>query len=114
MLVGGLGSCAYLYQLLEPEFARKNITVLQPDGPKPWTAICRGAVIRGLSDMDVRSAVSSMIVKRVSRYSYGIAATDEYIEGQHDVMDRAWDPVEGMFVARNQMDWYLRRVSSRW
>ena len=84
--------------------------VLQPGGPRPWTAICRGAVIRGLSDAEIKSQTQSLVVSRVSRINYGILFTAPFDEEKHDERDRVWDEDELRWRANNQMDWYLKKV----
>ncbi|PTD11909.1 hypothetical protein FCULG_00003505 [Fusarium culmorum] len=45
ILVGGFGRSRYLFNRLQERF---QSTILQSNGNKPWTAICRGAVVQGL------------------------------------------------------------------
>lgn len=111
LLVGGLGNCNYLYQELNQEFERKGINVLQSNGPRPWTAICRGAVIRGLSDAEIQSQKRSLILSRVSRHNYGIVYQPKFDEMKHDRQDRIMCPKELCYKAKDQMAWYLKMVS---
>jgi hypothetical protein len=111
LLVGGLGACQYLYSQLHKEFDPKGIMVLQPGGPRPWTAICRGAVIRGLSDAEIQSQSHSLVVSRVSRVSYGMSYRTRFDDDIHHLDDRIWDSQELCWKAENQMHWYLKRVS---
>ena len=115
LMVGGLGACNYLYQELRTEYQATNtqktaISVLQPSGARPWTAICRGAVIRGLSATEPESVKRSLIVARVSRWSYGIVFTSPWDATKHDPQDKFWDAQELKHKADNQMEWYLARV----
>ncbi|QYS98211.1 hypothetical protein H0G86_005401 [Trichoderma simmonsii] len=53
VLVGGFGRQPFLYTRLDDQLNRKKdqtekTEVLQGSGAEPWTAVCRGAVIRGL------------------------------------------------------------------
>lgn len=84
--------------------------VLQPSGTRPWTAIFRGAVIRGLSDAEIKSKKSSMVISRVSRVNYGITFQTTFHETEHDAADKLWDSRELRYMATNQMEWYLKRV----
>lgn len=51
-----------------------------------------------------------MVVSRVSRVNYAVKKNSAYREGTHDPDDKYWDDAELNWKARNQMDWYLRRV----
>ncbi|RFU72730.1 hypothetical protein TARUN_9533 [Trichoderma arundinaceum] len=64
ILVGGFGRQPYLYTCIQVALERDiklegKTEVLQSPGAEPWTAICRGAVIRGLelSDNTTESTV---------------------------------------------------------
>ncbi|UKZ77425.1 hypothetical protein TrVFT333_005146 [Trichoderma virens FT-333] len=53
VLVGGFGRQPFLYTRLQDQLNRKKsqeekTELLQGSGAEPWTAVCRGAVIRGL------------------------------------------------------------------
>ncbi|KAL7936286.1 HSP70 family [Trichoderma chlorosporum] len=60
VLVGGFGRQPFLYTRLQDQLNRKKsqkerTEVLQGSGAEPWTAVCRGAVIRGLELSDNRT-----------------------------------------------------------
>jgi hypothetical protein len=105
ILVGGFGSCNYLYEQLRSEHEKDGIMILQPRRDGPWTAICRGAVIRAAS-----SGSSSIVRSRVSRYSYGTEAHEAFLEGHHDPADKYWCSYKDMWRAQSQMTWYVRKV----
>ncbi|KAK5107132.1 hypothetical protein LTR62_001690 [Meristemomyces frigidus] len=117
LLVGGLGACNYLYQELRIEYRAtsktqaKAVDVLQPSGARPWTAICRGAVIRGLSATPVGSEKGSLVVARVSRLSYGIVFMSGWDDSLYEQQDKYWCTQEMAWKADNQMHWYLERGS---
>ncbi|KAH0537660.1 hypothetical protein FGG08_005573 [Glutinoglossum americanum] len=90
LLVGGFGDNKYLFQQLEKHF--KGIPVQQPH--KAWTAVSRGAVLRGLTE-----GVDETITNFISNYHYGVA------------FDIFCD-VEQVYKARDQMKWYLHRGES--
>ena len=48
----------------------------------------------------------------VSRANYGIAYKERFDENKHLNEDKYWDEIEGCFMAKHQMQWYLNRVSS--
>jgi hypothetical protein len=116
MLVGGLGSNQYLYRVLKKQlkdeskelYNSKSIEVHQPHGDRPWTAVCRGAVLRGLSEGSARPA--GKVEVRKSRLSYGIRPQVPFDPKIHSDYDKWQDPQELGWVTY-QMDWYLKRVS---
>jgi hypothetical protein len=68
-----------------------------------WAAICRGAVLRGLGNQ--------LVVNHISKYNYGITCAPDFQEGYHLEVDRVADAVRQVPVAKNQMRWFLHRVS---
>ena len=51
-----------------------------------------------------------MVASTVSRASYGIVFQDRFHGHRHLEEDRQWDAHEGMWMAKKQMKWYLKRV----
>lgn len=77
-----------------------------------WTAVCRGAVIKGLSDSGVSDAFKIDVGSRISRANYGtLLNLFPFEEGKDDPRDRAWCPVQQGFLAVNQVEWFLKTVS---
>ncbi|TGJ86878.1 hypothetical protein E0Z10_g1906 [Xylaria hypoxylon] len=111
ILVGGLGASPYLYDYLKAMHSKAGITVLQSGGIKPRTAICRGAVMKGFLEEPDQHGVSApiMIASTVSRASYGIDFLAKFDTLHHVEEDRVWDYDEALWMARNQMTWYLKR-----
>ena len=73
-----------------------------------WTAICRGAVLKALTN----SSLPGPTVKtRISRCNYGTRYHTDFNPMKHIEFDRYIDPVSGRPKARNQLQWYLERVS---
>lgn len=120
LLVGGFGQCRYLleraqarYQgqmldsLIFPQKRNKRdvsepiqdrIEILQPN--HAWTAVVRGAVLRGLEGDIIRG--------RKSRYNYGTVANvvfDRHTHGGRPFKDRH----ERVYYKRNVMQWFLKR-----
>ncbi|KAK4079303.1 hypothetical protein Trihar35433_408 [Trichoderma harzianum] len=61
VLVGGFGRQLFLYTRLQDLLNRKKgqkekTEILQGSGAEPWTAVCRGAVIRGLEQSEDTAA----------------------------------------------------------
>jgi hypothetical protein len=110
-LVGGFGRCQYLYTKLRKSalLAGDRIDILQGSGDRPWTAICRGAVLRGLmtnADLPTSVAISS----RVSRASYGIITNSHFVEGIDDPAKREWNSRELEYKIE-KVKWFLEVVS---
>ncbi|PHH86733.1 hypothetical protein CDD83_9820 [Cordyceps sp. RAO-2017] len=86
VLVGGLGNSQVLYRALAKEIeAEFPLTeLLQAQGDRPWTAVCRGAVLRGLARCGPSPDAQ-----------------------EHDVRDKAWCPVSREFLAVDQVKWFI-------
>lgn len=86
------------------------------------TAICRGAVFKGfLNDRDTsgddpREEPGSLpitVTSTVSRASFGIEFHAPFKKDEHLQQDKIWDIHEGVWKAKNQMHWFLRKVSKK-
>ncbi|KAH6629649.1 hypothetical protein C7974DRAFT_394938 [Boeremia exigua] len=109
ILVGGFGSCKYLHNVLETENAHRGIDVYQSKGNKPWTAICRGAVLKGFGPL---SESGPIVETRISRCNYGLVFRDFFDPDKHSQCDWFLDEVTGEPMARAQLRWYLTRGTS--
>lgn len=69
----------------------------------PWSAVCRGAALRGLEN--------SPILSRRSRYHYGFVVTKKFEEGIHDEADAVDNLILGK-RARKQMNWVMKKAIS--
>jgi predicted adenine nucleotide alpha hydrolase (AANH) superfamily ATPase len=76
---------------------RPNLTI------NSWSAICRGAVLKGMSD--------ETVVNHIAKYHYGIHFQEKYDSRKHEEQDKVWDMVECEWKAYHQMRWYISRVS---
>ncbi|PWW80315.1 hypothetical protein C7212DRAFT_172169, partial [Tuber magnatum] len=115
VLVGGFGQSNYLYSRLKTRFnpSTRNpppysetpisddggIEVMQP--LYAWTAVVRGAVIRGLE--------GSMVVARQARYHYGTSYATVWEESKHPVQDRYWSPLWERWMVSDRMQWHIAR-----
>ncbi|KAF2193120.1 actin-like ATPase domain-containing protein [Zopfia rhizophila CBS 207.26] len=106
ILVGGFGSCRYLFNLLKMENKGRGIEVYKSNGAKPWTAICRGAVLKALTNSNFSGVT---VNSRISRQSYGTRFHAHFIKGFHREEDKYYSRIDGREMARNQMEWYLRK-----
>jgi len=75
-----------------------------------WTAISRGAVIKAMSDGQAGVKVTT----RISRRNYGVKRRELFNPSLHLQIDRTYCPLRMEYQAKNQMIWYLRKVSSCW
>ena len=120
VLVGGFGQSNYLYKRLKAHFnsaapppyserpthaqanehAPASVEVMQP--VYAWTAVVRGAVLRGLE--------GSMVVSRKSRYHYGTSYATVYDEEKHAVGERYWSPLWERWMVSDRMQWHIAKV----
>jgi hypothetical protein len=121
ILVGGFGQSDHLYKRLKvhfnspaslppPEDSETEqqesqvqfppVEVIQP--LYAWTAVVRGAVIRGLDD--------SMVSSRRSRLHYGTSYATVYDETKHDIADRYWSPLWERWMVSDRMQWHIAKV----
>jgi hypothetical protein len=78
-----------------------------------WTAVCRGAVIKGVNLLDVKSDLKVSVQSRIARASYGTTCNILPWEAElHDTRDRAWCPIQQDFLAVDQMHWFVKIVFS--
>lgn len=123
ILVGGFGQNAYLRDTIRQTVEPYNIEVLQSpnrlvrfervfsteaDRPYSWTAVVRGALMRGLASTSPASA-RVMISERSARKHYGICAGFEYLHGVHESSKKVWDGFFG-FHRVYMMDWFVTKV----
>lgn len=118
VLVGGFGQSNYLYTRLKSHFntaapppyserpthAQTNaliengsVEVMQP--VNAWTAVVRGAVLRGLE--------GSMVVSRKARMHYGTSYATVYDEDKHQVSERYWSPLWERWMVSDRMQWHI-------
>ncbi|KAG6227755.1 hypothetical protein E4U34_005206 [Claviceps purpurea] len=76
-----------------------SIEVMQP--VYAWTAVVRGAVLRGLE--------GSMVVSRRSRMHYGTSYATVYDEGKHALGERYWSPLWERWMVSNRMQWHIAK-----
>lgn len=122
VLVGGFGQSDYLYRRLKSHFtsaapppyserpthANANATeemgsieVMQP--VYAWTAVVRGAVLRGLE--------GNMVISRKSRMHYGTSYATVYDPTKHSVSERYWSPLWERWMVSDRMQWHIAKVS---
>ncbi|KAF7563125.1 hypothetical protein G7046_g1025 [Stylonectria norvegica] len=120
VLVGGFGQSDYLYRRLKAHFTSAapppyserpthantnaiietgSIEVMQP--VYAWTAVVRGAVLRGLE--------GNMVISRKSRMHYGTSYATVYDEEKHSVSERYWSPLWERWMVSDRMQWHIAK-----
>ncbi|ROT43734.1 actin-like ATPase domain-containing protein [Sodiomyces alkalinus F11] len=120
VLVGGFGQSDYLYRRLKLHFAsaapppyterpthanmaapqdEASIEVMQP--VYAWTAVVRGAVLRGVE--------GSMVISRKARMHYGTSYATVYDEAKHSVSERYWSPLWERWMVSDRMQWHIAK-----
>jgi len=75
------------------------VSILQP--PNAWTAVVRGAVMRGLEGEMVR-------IRKVTR-NYGNSYNEPFIKGFHPKRDAYIDHHDGTRMCRGRMQWCISK-----
>lgn len=123
ILVGGFGQSDYLYRRLKSHFTsaapppyserpthasalssagdNSSIEVMQP--VYAWTAVVRGAVLRGLE--------GNMVISRKARMHYGTSYATVFDEDKHSVSERYWSPLWERWMVSDRMQWHIAKVS---
>jgi hypothetical protein len=68
-----------------------------------WTAVVRGAVLRGLE--------GNMVISRKARMHYGTSYATVYDEEKHSVSERYWSPLWERWMVSDRMQWHIAKVS---
>lgn len=118
VLVGGFGQSNYLYTRLKAHFntAAPPPYTERPEHTAPteghvvevmqpvyaWTAVVRGAVLRGLE--------GSMVVSRRSRWHYGTSYATVFDDTRHPNSDRYWSPLWERWMVSDRMQWHIAKV----
>ncbi|KND95002.1 hypothetical protein TOPH_00406 [Tolypocladium ophioglossoides CBS 100239] len=93
LLVGGFSKSTVLYDSLQKavdEVSQKT-EILQARGEKPWTAVCRGAVIKGVAK---REPNLSVVEAHVARASYGTTYNGETLWDDEPICHTFWQDLE--------------------
>lgn len=120
ILVGGFGQSNHLYTRLKQHFntapppqysetpthtaalaTQQSVEVLQP--LHAWTAVVRGAVLRGVE--------GSLVEKRRSRWHYGTSYATVFDEAKHPMSDRYWSPLWERWMVADRMQWHISKAS---
>ena len=116
VLVGGFGQSRCLYKILKNKFATPSnhqsaltsthvagsgsrFEVMQP--ANAWTAVVRGAVLRGLEGVE-------LVLSRKSRRHYGVRYRAPFDSNLHPLSCKEWDKFNGEYMAVGRMNWFIR------
>lgn len=118
ILVGGFGQSRCLYRCLQTRFAYveppppysngsfdrresdRRFEVMQPN--HAWTAVVRGAVLRGLEG-------NELVLSRKARRHYGVLMRTEWKSGTHSKNECVWDKDEEKWMVDNRVEWYITK-----
>ncbi|CBX93261.1 similar to Hsp70 family protein [Plenodomus lingam JN3] len=118
VLVGGFGQSNYLYKQMKSHFQRappppyteRPTQAVAPTGSPSieiyhpihaWTAVVRGAVLRGLE--------GNMVISRRSRWHYGTSYATVFDEAKHSICDRYWSPLWERWMVSDRMQWHIAK-----
>ncbi|TQN64011.1 Heat shock 70 kDa protein 12A, partial [Colletotrichum shisoi] len=108
ILVGGFGRCRYLSSRLQLALG-DAVELLQSQGTRPWTAICRGAVIQGLTRQNLGIGISVRVSSRIARMNYGVKFSTRFDPKLHRLESKCWDEIEQEWKATDQIEWYIKK-----
>ncbi|KAF4335274.1 mitochondrial-type heat shock 70 [Fusarium beomiforme] len=106
ILVGGFGRSFCLYNKLQSAFF--GSIVLQSRGNKLWTAICRSAVVLGITNYGLSATLGVAVGARVARNIYGVLFNTDFDPQKHRRSDKYWSEERQKWRAKNQMELFLR------
>ncbi|KAG4432939.1 hypothetical protein IFR05_011585 [Cadophora sp. M221] len=104
LLVGGFGGSQYLLERLK-ETLTKTTVILQPG--YGWSAVVRGALLRGLSDCDPQHS-KVRLTSRVARKHIGVTCSVEFDETKHLMSRRYFREFSGGWRT-NVMSWFITK-----
>lgn len=77
-----------------------------------WTAVCRGAVLKGLMQNKVTRTLAVAVDSRISRRSYGtLVNVVPFDPKEHHPADQVFCNIQQQFLAIDQTQWFLEVVS---
>ncbi|KAL8773753.1 MAG: hypothetical protein Q9209_001521 [Squamulea sp. 1 TL-2023] len=106
LLVGGFGDNSYLYKrLCESVALAPGIDVLK--SPNGWTAVVRGALVKGLADHNPKTAEMN-IAGRSAGNHYGTESAKEWDKTVHPESQRFWSAANSRWEV-NTYDWFIHK-----
>ncbi|KAL8938655.1 MAG: hypothetical protein Q9216_003775 [Gyalolechia sp. 2 TL-2023] len=105
VMVGGFSENEYLHSRLCEAVKHHNIEVQR--SPQSWTAVVRGALMKGLAEVNSNNAVVS-ITGRVARVSVGTESAKPYDKTKHPTAKRFWSAANERHEV-NTFDWFIKK-----
>ena len=106
LLVGGFGQNAYLRETIRAS-VDPAIEVMQP--PNGWTAVVRGALMKGLSQLEPYTE-KVKVAARAARKHYGTEIMSRYDSAKHAKAKSWWDDYDGEYKVFD-MSWFITKGS---
>lgn len=106
LLVGGFGQNAYLRETVRAAID-PAIEVMQP--PNGWTAVVRGALMKGLSQLEPETE-RVKVASRSARKHYGTEIMSRYDSSKHVKATSWWDDFDGELKVYD-MSWFITKGS---
>ena len=106
LMVGGFGQSAYLRETIRASID-PAIEVMQP--PNGWTAVVRGALMKGLSQLEPETE-RVKVQSRVARKHYGTEIMSKYDSNKHAKSTSWWDDFDGELKVFD-MSWFITKGS---
>lgn len=112
IMVGGYGQCQFLREELERDNLVKERRIKIHRSPRAWTAVVRGAVMKGLHEANPEDSTRIRISNYKARKHYGAELTVTYDDSTHAELfeRRRWDGLNGCYEVE-VMDWFINQVS---
>ncbi|CAD6568371.1 MAG: hypothetical protein ASARMPREDX12_001385 [Alectoria sarmentosa] len=107
VLVGGFGQNGYLRDAIRDKVKSSSVEVMQ--SPNSWTAVVRGALMKGLASTSPAFATVK-IGGRSARMHYGINCGAPYLGLEHGNARKLWDACSG-FYRTYMMEWFIEKGS---
>ncbi|KAL9003360.1 MAG: hypothetical protein Q9188_003754 [Gyalolechia gomerana] len=105
LMVGGFAQSTYLRDRVRQAVANQGIELMQ--SPSCWTAVVRGALMKGLASTN-SSFTAVKISGRAARRSYGLDIRHDFDESTDDVERRYWLAFKGYYCI-NRMVWFIKK-----
>lgn len=106
LMVGGFGQNAYLRESIRAAID-PGIEVMQP--PNGWTAVVRGALMKGLSQVEPTTA-RVKVASRTARKHYGTEIMSRFDPAKHLRSGSFWDDFDGELKVYD-MSWFITKGS---
>lgn len=112
IMVGGYGQCQFLREELEQDGVINERQIKIHRSARAWTAVVRGAVMKGLQEASPEDSTRIRIGNYKARKHYGTELTVTYQDSAHAELfeKRRWDGMNGGYEVEI-MDWFIKQVS---